>query len=272
MSQLLLHPQVRIALKGICQSPPQGLLLVGESGVGLGMIARQLSAQLSGNAHTVRIITPDEKGTIAIETVRELYVATRSMSSSRTVIIIDDADAMSQPAQNALLKLLEEPTAATIFILTSHQPTALLPTVRSRVQRIAVPPISTSDSAVYLKQLGISDPTLMRQLLFLAVGRPALLTRLVNDTALRQRYLEYAKNAKEFIAGSNYQRIVIAVKIGNDREAALHTLRVAMEMLRLQLKQNADDTVVRLLARSLEAYERIFANGNVKAQLLSLSV
>ena len=51
-------------------------------------------------------------------------------------MIIDDADALLPEAQNALLKTLEEPPPASVFILVTSRPDVLLPTVRSRCQRL----------------------------------------------------------------------------------------------------------------------------------------
>lgn len=272
MTDLLLHKRVGAALEKIAASPPHGLLLAGEVGVGLGTIANRLAERLSDNPHTVRVITPDEKGTIAIETVRELYAATRSRQASRTVVVIDDADSLSQPAQNALLKLLEEPTEATMFILTSHQPLLLLPTVRSRMQFIDVVPITASASERLLDNLGVADPVLRRQLLFLAAGRPALLSRLASNSSLQQQYLGYAKSAKEFIGGTAYERVVISAKVANDRTAAMTMIRVALDMISLRLRQQQDAKLLALAESMMLAYERIAANGNVKAQLLNISV
>src|SRR6185312_8445305 len=71
--------------------------------------------------------------------------------AKRKVFVIGDAERMvpqegSDAAANAFLKLLEEPPANTTLVLTSSEPGALLPTIRSRVVAVRVPPIS--DSAV----------------------------------------------------------------------------------------------------------------------------
>ncbi|MBL9078548.1 MAG: hypothetical protein JNL08_13645 [Planctomycetes bacterium] len=58
------------------------------------------------------------------------------------VVCIFDADAMEEPAQNALLKTLEEPGPATFLLLEASRPEQLLPTVRSRVQRLRVLPLA----------------------------------------------------------------------------------------------------------------------------------
>jgi DNA polymerase III subunit delta' len=69
----------------------------------------------------------------------------RPYEGRRRVVILDPADAMERPAQNALLKLLEEPPAATMLVLVTSQPDQLLPTVRSRCPQIRFGPLSVSE-------------------------------------------------------------------------------------------------------------------------------
>jgi DNA polymerase III subunit delta' len=71
---------------------------------------------------------------ITVDQVRQLrsMFATGTSISDRRVIIVDSIDDMEAGAANALLKSLEEPPASTIFLLVSHQPGRLLPTIRSR--------------------------------------------------------------------------------------------------------------------------------------------
>ena len=82
----------------------------------------------------VQIIEPGESGSIKIEQVREAIdrAVFRPFEGRRRVTIIDEADAMVDAAQNALLKTLEEPLPASVFILVTSRPDTLLPTVRSR--------------------------------------------------------------------------------------------------------------------------------------------
>ncbi|MBG77709.1 MAG: hypothetical protein CL570_01585 [Alphaproteobacteria bacterium] len=61
------------------------------------------------------------------------------------IVIIDDADTMNRSAQNALLKVLEEPPKKTLIILVAHRPGRLIATIHSRVQRIAFSPLSSDD-------------------------------------------------------------------------------------------------------------------------------
>lgn len=270
MTGLIIHERTQQLIGSMLKAAPHAILLTGDCGVGLKTIAVSMAEQLSGNRHWVRLVEPDEKGTITIEVVRNLYISTRMKQNEMTVIVIDDVDAMSLPAQNAFLKLLEEPTTQTTFILTSHQPQTLLPTVRSRVQAIDAVRVSAEKSKKFIESKNIKDAMLARQLLFLASGRPALLHRLIHDKKLQERYLDYARSAKAFISGKAYERIIISSKIANDRESSLIILETAAEMLRLQLGQTIDTQAINLLDRIIETYQRITANGNVKAQLLNL--
>jgi len=72
------------------------------------------------------------------------------------VLLMADADCMTEEAQNALLKTLEEPTAATFLLLEARRPEQLLATVRSRAQRLRLLPL---DDATVKSELGRRFPT-----------------------------------------------------------------------------------------------------------------
>lgn len=78
---------------------------------------------------------------IGIGQIRELddFVYLSGHQSSHKIILIYPAEAMNKAASNALLKKLEEPPEQVLFILISHQPQRLLPTIKSRCQQIAMP-------------------------------------------------------------------------------------------------------------------------------------
>lgn len=63
------------------------------------------------------------------------------------IAIIDAADEMNLNAENALLKILEEPPAHSLFLLVSHQPGRLLPTIRSRCRTLGLKPLASADIA-----------------------------------------------------------------------------------------------------------------------------
>lgn len=97
----------------------------------------------------VIVIEPGDNGSIKIEAVRDVIdrAGYRPFEAKRRVVIIDEADALVVAAQNALLKTLEEMPPASIFLLVSSLPDALLPTVRSRCPRLRFGPLSAEEVA-----------------------------------------------------------------------------------------------------------------------------
>lgn len=161
---LLLHHETLAAVEAYLRKPTQGLLLVGNSGNGKTVMVRQLAAELLGitaeklEQHPyVKILQPLD-GKITIEQVRSLttfvQLAVPSSHEVARLLCIYDADAMTREAQNALLKLLEEPPEQTMIILTSSSPRQLLPTIRSRLQTLRVQLPDEAQIVEYFVQQG----------------------------------------------------------------------------------------------------------------------
>jgi DNA polymerase-3 subunit delta' len=150
-------------------------------------------------------------------------VSTPSMAK-RKVFVVGDAERMvpqasSQEAANAFLKLLEEPPADTTIILTSSEPGALLPTIRSRVVSVRVPPLTDAHVREFLAQpeaaAAAGKGASVNELVLLAHGAPGSLigaessglaldrARKLLDAARRGR--EHAMRAA-FVQGSSKAR------------------------------------------------------------------
>ncbi|MBQ2697864.1 MAG: hypothetical protein IJF59_04225, partial [Clostridia bacterium] len=87
------------------------------------------------------LVVAPEGASLKVEQIRALRETARlaPMGGSRRVALIESADLMTPQAQNALLKLLEEPPAHLVFLLTAVRAGALLPTILSRVTRVLPP-------------------------------------------------------------------------------------------------------------------------------------
>lgn len=113
---------------------------------------------------------------IPIAQVRALgpMFATRPTMSGRRVVVIDAVDDLERPgASNALLKNLEEPPQGTIFLLVSHAPGRLLPTIRSRCRLLRFDPLDDAAMTSVLRdRLPAADPAEVAALVGVAQGSP----------------------------------------------------------------------------------------------------
>jgi DNA polymerase-3 subunit delta' len=106
--------------------------------------------QLAGNPFELsRFIRERDIGAM------QLRLRTRPTLGQRRAIIIEPADDMNAHAANKLLKSLEEPPAGTFFLLVTHRPARLLPTIRSRCRTLRFPVLSEADLASMLVSEGL---------------------------------------------------------------------------------------------------------------------
>jgi replication-associated recombination protein RarA len=265
---MLIHPITQKVLDAYGKQPVHGLLLHGPEGIGLGTLARSLAEKLTEHATDATVIVP-EQATIPIERIRLLYEETRSVHKRAQVIIIDDADTLSMEAQNALLKLLEEPVHNVYFILTTHKYEGLLPTIRSRTQAVSVQRVTPKQSEQLLEKLKLTDSKKRQQALFLASGLPAELSRLAGDDDYFRGQVKYVEDARAILQGSTYERLRI-ITAYTDRMAALRLVTVIEHLIRfsvLKQKQLASISAVDVLDL---VSERISGNGHVRTQLMYL--
>jgi len=119
--------------------------------------AHPTARRVAANAHTdllaLERIAGDGgklRSVIAVDQVRRLvtFFGSTAGEGGWRVCIVDSADELKYPeGSNALLKMLEEPPARSLFLLVSHAPGRLLATIRSRCRRLALKPLAERDTA-----------------------------------------------------------------------------------------------------------------------------
>jgi DNA polymerase III subunit delta' len=125
-------------------------------------VARRLLAGADGGLLVIRR-GYDDKGKarkiIVVDDMRKLsgFFGLSAADGGRRVVIVDAADDMNPNAANALLKALEEPPARTTLLLIAHQPSRLLPTIRSRCRELRLGPLSGPDFSAALAQAGVAE-------------------------------------------------------------------------------------------------------------------
>lgn len=223
---------------------------------------------------------------IYVATVRSL-VQRASMSpamGARKVFIVGDAERMvpqegADMAANAFLKLLEEPPADTTIVLTSSEPGALLPTIRSRVVAVRVPLVADAGMKAFL-----SNPVVKAALdkdrsgsvteqLRAAAGAPG---RLLSGESNARATLAARKIIDAAVGDKRGVRYAAALAQGaaSARGAFADTLEAIVELLGEQARDalhRKDDAAAAAASKSVDAVLRAQtrATGNVNPQLIT---
>lgn len=124
---------------------------------------------------------------IRVDDVRSLtnFFRMTAVEGNWRIVIVDTVDDMNNNAANAILKILEEPPEKTIFLLLSHTPAGLLPTIRSRCRLLPLKPLQSEDLrqvlAPYIADL---DAVQAGMLMSLAEGSPGKALQLLESGGL----------------------------------------------------------------------------------------
>ena len=154
------------ALRRLGDRLPHALLIHGPPGWGEEQVANALALELMGLApgkDAREVAHPDlrwlqgEDGVIRVDDVRRVveFLQQTPQAAGRKIAVIETADRMNPNAANALLKSLEEPPPESFVALTTSAPERLLPTIRSRCQRIAVTKGDARDVEAWFARVGV---------------------------------------------------------------------------------------------------------------------
>ncbi|MBI5147940.1 MAG: hypothetical protein HZA37_02205 [Parcubacteria group bacterium] len=217
-----------------------GYLFFGESRVGKTTVASALANFLEngrfenpdGPLADFLSVSPDENGVIGIDAARMIkeFLWRRPFKSTKRFVSVSDASAMTSQAQNALLKISEEPPAHALIVIISPNAELLAPTLVSRLQKFYFSRISDAQIVGLAKSLGCDAKT-AEQTAKKAAGRPGLAVNLIAGDPL---WLEAESLAKDFLKIAA-RRPLIASRLAEDEKL----LDRFAEILLIYLRQNA---------------------------------
>ncbi|HEY3118509.1 MAG TPA: DNA polymerase III subunit [Chloroflexota bacterium] len=152
---------------------------------------------------------PAERKTIPIKDVHEFTqgIALRPLEASRRVLIIDGADQLSVDGSDALLKNLEEPPPAVTFLLTAPDLAAVLPTIASRCQRVAlhrVPQRAIEDYLIEQRGIPLEQAAIIAQA---AAGCPGWAISASREPELLERRRRWAADLLHLLSVGSLDRI-----------------------------------------------------------------
>ncbi len=207
MDNLLLNPLTARRLQAFLAHPSHAVLLSGEQGSGLHSVGHAIYKSLTGAANDADglvSVEPNDKNTISIEDIRTLQHRLKLSNNKEGVaitVMIGAVEAMQAEAQNALLKLLEEPPMGVLFILLCHDTSKLLQTISSRCVQVAVLPVSLEHAQQFFNT---SDAAFTKNY-HLSGGKAGLLCALQSDQS--HPLVTAIAHAKSLLAATAYERL-----------------------------------------------------------------
>lgn len=281
----VLHPQTKAQVAQFLNQPGHALLLIGADGIGKRSLADTIAAhvleigkdKLSDYPYFT-VVVP-EKNTISIDMIRQLQrfmqLKTVGKRPLRRIVIIESAACMTTEAQNAFLKLLEEPPADTVLLLTVDTPRSLLPTILSRTQTLTVHAPEEAALKTFFADRG-KQPAAIQQAYFLSGGLPGLMYGLLDDSETHP-LLSGVTTAKELLQKTLFERLVLAEQLSKQKDETRHTITALQHIAQTGLNQSAkkqSDSKVRqwhhVLKVATEAQIALEHNANPKLVLTNM--
>ncbi|ABA88935.1 DNA polymerase III, delta-prime subunit [Syntrophotalea carbinolica DSM 2380] len=279
-SRVLGHQRQKDLLEKAVSSKrlPHAYLFEGPEGIGKRLVALALTKILfcaNGNScgdcpacHKVdhhnhpdlHQLGPDGSS-IKIEQIRALQkeLSYRPLEAPYKVSIIDGAEKMNPAAANALLKTLEEPRSQTLLILLTPAPDAVLPTIRSRCQRLPFSRIPRERlQEVLVEQLNIEDA---QAHILATLSEGSFKKALGKDRELYlQRRKELLKNLTALSSGSIIPLLNLAQKFAEEKDLLFDILEIIQafyrDLLLLQHGRPMDDLVNVDMLETLQSVSR----------------
>lgn len=210
---MIVNPKTKLLLDAFINRPSSSVIVAGGINTGAEQIVLDLTTQLLGESskHNIVQLFPEDGKGIGVEQARDFKKSLTNLVKSKSeiarVAIVWSADTATPEAQNAFLKLIEEPAKQTLLILQVSDSQKLLQTITSRCQTIPVLPITKTQATEYGENRGLPLNEVQKALLITG-GESKLFSDYLNKGA--DSVDESIAEAKQFITEPVFNRLLKA--------------------------------------------------------------
>lgn len=250
---------------------PQALLFQGPTGCGKTTMARIVGKELEiGGQDLMEIDSGQFRG---IDTIREIRKQStyRPLSGDKRMWIIDECHKLSNDAQNALLKILEDTPKGVYFILCTTEPNKLISTILNRCVQYTVKPLDHRDMFKLIKKVVKAEnetihKSVYEQIIMDSLGRPRDALQILDKvlTVEEDRRIEVAKKTAEelsqsielcraLIQGDPWKKTTLILK-GLKEEDPERIRRHILGYLQSVLLDGKNDTAAAIMEEFLEPF------------------
>lgn len=215
-------------------------------------------------------LADESKGSpaLSVEDIREAgeFLSRYPSTGRYRVVIIDTAERLTASAENALLKMLEEPNSTSVVILVTHIPGKLLPTVRSRLFGVVFSPLSADEVRAFFTNSDVPD-------FFFSLGLPGLIAAATESPENFEKQKNLLRGLFQLSRLTWKERVLLAERIAEDPNGISDLLEIWLAGLR---RQQNEETIRSLafaefLEHLLEALDRVSSReGNPRLLLEKL--
>lgn len=270
MINILLAPATAKTVAAVSKNPGKSWLFIGPEALGKRTCALSLAKKWNHSPHSIISINYSQKS-IGIDTIHSLRqsLALKSVDGWRTVILAR-AEKMTKEAQNAFLKLLEEPPLNTSIIITCTNPMYLAPTIISRCQIVKFLPLPPSQIEHQLKQEYQLNNEAAAKIVKAANFAPGKAVRFIDDQAALDTHLKLHELAEQFLDSKFYEKLRIIGEILRVY-SPVQFIQIVLQAV-ISRKSDLSEAKLRQLLNACEqAFSRLEANANSKIVMYQLA-
>ena len=268
---LLVNKNTIAQIDSLIQSPPHAVIISGPAGLGKNYttkyIADKFFPQKSEYYQSVRIynVSDDDFGVGTISSIQK-FIKTKNSTNSiiNKLVIIHSGQDLSVPAQNKLLKTLEEPNTGVLIIICVTNKNYLLPTITSRCQNIIlIPPnFEQLEEHFIKKQYSIAE---IKKAYNISNGLPQLMQSLLENN---EHELRTATDvAKQILSSNHFDRLSLSDELSKDKNLLINVAYM-LQKIAISAIQNKDSSNalkwLKVLKSSYEAEDALSKNVSTK--------